>query len=877
MIGEIPAQKVTDGLMPTPPLPDDIKRIDLTENARQVLTRRYVRRGKNGEPVETVEEMFWRVAHHIAKVEETWLPDTSHRTREFFKLLSSKCFFPNSPTFTGAGTPLGQLAACFVLPISDDMGRHPAGIFQSLRDAALIQQTGGGNGFSFSSLRPKNTLVKSSAGRATGPVGFLRVYDKAFGEIAQGGTRRGANMAVLRVDHPDIEDFITCKTDENAITNFNISVGVTDAFMEAVMRNETWDLRFPDVSDQAYHGFAGTLEEAEKAGIPIKVHNTIPARDLFNTIVEQAHHNGEPGLLFLDAANRSNPVPHLYQLEATNPCGEQWLGPYENCCLGSVNLAQHFGPDGSVDWEKLRWSVQQSTIFLDDVVEANAYVPAVPQLAEAAHQARRIGLGIMGLGDLMYHAGIRYGSAEGQEFGSQVMEFVRYIAMQTSIELARQRGAFPAIKGSIYDPSNLVWEPPRPATPYGCEFGRPIVDWTAIVTGIQKYGIRNAAQTTVAPTGTIATVAGCEGYGCEPVFALAYTRHVNDHGNDLQLAYTSPLFEKALLDAGLDEPVRKQVIEQVMENGTCQDLLNIPEHIKHTYVVSGDISAEEHVRMQAALQAFVDNSLSKTINFPVEATEEDVALSYQLAWELGCKGITVYITGSRQKVVLETQATARQKQIEGEELVTNENFVPAQKSEQTPVWHDSKKPRPRILRGYTYSINTPLGKAFVTINENGGNQPFEVFINTAKAGSDTAAVSEAIGRLISYILRISSPVSPRDRLKEVWRQLSGIGGGRSLGFGPNRVRSLPDGVAQLLAEYFESTEDQASAADEPAQGGNGFHLLSEAGRSAQAGNESPSSAQQNLRFGDLCPECGQASVVNEEGCRKCYACGFSEC
>ena len=877
MIGDFPAHSVKEGLLPTPPLPADLKQVDLTENARQVLTRRYVRRGKNGEPIETVEEMFWRVAYHIARVEEAWAPDTAQRTREFYQLLTTKCFFPNSPTFTGAGTPLGQLAACFVLPIADDMGRHPAGIFQSLRDAALIQQTGGGNGFAFSRLRPKNTLVKSSAGRATGPVGFLRVYDKAFGEIAQGGTRRGANMAVLRVDHPDIEDFITCKTDENAITNFNISVGITDAFMQAVAHDEAWELRFPDVTAPEYHGFNGTLEDAEQAGVPIKVYKTIPARELFNKIVEQAHHNGEPGLLFLDAANRSNPVPHLYPLEATNPCGEQWLGPYENCCLGSVNLAQHLGPDGSVDWEKLRWSVQLSTIFLDDVVEANAYVPAVPQLAVAAHQARRIGLGIMGLGDLMYHAGIRYGSTEGQEFGAQVMEFVRYVAMQTSIELARQRGAFPAIQGSIYDPNDLLWAPPAPVTPYQQDFGRPELDWDAIVAGIRQYGIRNAAQTTVAPTGTIATVAGCEGYGCEPVFALAYIRHVNDHGNDLQLAYTSPLFEQALRQAGVDEPSRQHIIEQVMENGTCQDLDNIPQRVKHTFVVSGDISADEHVRMQAALQAFVDNSLSKTINFPSDATEEDVALAYQLAWELGCKGITVYITGSRQKVVLETQATAKQKQPEAEAALAKESTAQETKTEQVALWHDPKKPRPRILRGYTYSINTPLGKAFVTINENGGNQPFEVFINTAKAGSDTAAVSEAIGRLISYILRISSPVSPRDRLKEVWRQLSGIGGGRSLGFGPNRVRSLPDGVAQLLAEYFESTEDQAAASGEPVQGGNGYHLLSESARSAKAGDENPSSAQQPLKFGDLCPECGLAAVVNEEGCRKCYACGFSEC
>ena len=388
-----------DGLLPTPPLPEDLAPVSLTDNARQVLVRRYVRRGRDGSPIETVEEMFWRVAYHVASVEALWGGDSLERARQFYKLLTTKCFFPNSPTFTGAGTPLGQLAACFVLPISDDMGRDPAGIFQTLRDAALIQQTGGGNGFSFSRLRPKGALVKSSAGQATGPVGFLRVYDKAFGEIAQGGTRRGANMAVLRVDHPDIEEFITCKIDENAITNFNISVGITDAFMEAVRQDEMWDLRFPDVQAPEYKVFNGTLEQAEAAGVPIKVHQRVNARELFDKIVRQAHHNGEPGVLFLDAANRLNPVPHLYQLEATNPCGEQFLAPYENCCLGSVNLAQHCGPGGTVDWEKLRQSVVTSTIFLDDVVEANAYVPAVPQLREAALRARRIGLGIMGLGD----------------------------------------------------------------------------------------------------------------------------------------------------------------------------------------------------------------------------------------------------------------------------------------------------------------------------------------------------------------------------------------------------------------------------------------------------------------------------------------------
>jgi ribonucleoside-diphosphate reductase alpha chain len=1224
MLKDNPTSAAADaGLLPTPPRPDDLPPVTLTENAHSVFLRRYARRGPDGKPVETVEETFWRVAWHVAKVESEWGADEMAAARDYYGLLAEKRFFPNSPTFTGAGTPLGQLAACFVLPISDDMGRRESGIFQTLRDAALIQQTGGGNGFAFSRLRPKNALVKTSAGKATGPVGFLRVYDQAFGEIAQGGTRRGANMGVLRVDHPDIEEFITCKTDENAITNFNISVGITDAFMRAVQNDEEWPLRFPDVSDPRYKTFEGTLEDAEQAGLPILTYKTVNARELFNRIVTQAHHNGEPGLLFLDAANRQNPVPHLYALEATNPCvtgdtliytrdglhradelaqtaspldvavdgrfgtdtlqpashvfatgvkdvfrlktvegyevrltadhqvmtergwsaakdlrpgdrvhllnrpggfgqagtpelgivlgwlvgdgtvnqvravlsffgrekaelapmfaeavtalvdrdgrysenlnrrypagltdlperdevriqsdrllklaaqygladeklqvpaviftaneptqraflqalftadgtvndggekgcsvrltsvsytllqdvqrmllnfgiasriyaerraagyrrlpdgkgglaeywcsayhelaitkanliqfanrvgflseakqtalldylsrmtrgpyrerfmarveflepdgretvydlqqpttnsfianglvvhncGEQWLGPYENCCLGSINLAEHFGPEGTVDWEKLRDSTELSTRFLDDVVQGNAYVPAVPQLKEAAYRARRIGLGVMGLADLMYHAGIRYGSPEGQEFVAQVMEFVRYHCMRTSIELAKARGPFEAIAGSLYDPKDLKWTPPQPLAAYIRDFGRPDVDWKAVVRDIKKHGIRNAAQTTIAPTGTIATVSGCEGYGCEPVFALAYIRHVNDNGQDLKLTYTSPLFEAALEQAGLDEPARDRIIEQVVAIGTCQGIAGLPEHIADTFVVSGDISAEEHVRMQAALQAFVDNSLSKTVNFPAGATEDDVATAYQLAWELGCKGITVYVTGSRETVVLETHETAKNKEPE------------APLADLPALWNETKKPRPRALPGYTYITNTPVGKAFVTINENGGGQPFEVFLTTAKAGSETAAVSEALGRLISYLLRLASPVAPRVRLREVFSQLSGIGGSRSMGFGPNRVGSLPDGVSQALAEYLDSTEHRFS--DQPARPANG-HAAPDMG-----GGEQPAFNAQAI--GDICPECGHASVINEEGCRKCYSCGYSEC
>ncbi|MGD2253378.1 MAG: adenosylcobalamin-dependent ribonucleoside-diphosphate reductase [Anaerolineales bacterium] len=801
-----------------PSLPEGLGKVELSDNARTVLMKRFIRRGEMGEPQETVEQMFWRVSYHVAAAEESWGADVLAIARQYYDLLTSKRFFPNSPTFTGAGTPLGQLAACFVIPIMDDMGRETAGIFQSLRDSALIQQTGGGNGFSFSRLRQKGAIVSSSGGRATGPVGFLQVYDKAFGEIAQGGTRRGANMAVLRVDHPDIRSFITCKVDETQITNFNISVAVTDSFMQALCDDSTYDLIAPHTG---------------------KVVDTVRAREIFDLMVEHGHHNGEPGVLFIDTANASNPVPHLYELEATNPCGEQWLGPYENCCLGSINLAQHFGPEGMVDWDLLRRSVVLATRFLDDVINANAYVPGVEQLEEAALRARRIGLGIMGLSDLMYHARVRYGSEESLQFAGKVMEYIRYHCMMTSIELARDRGPFPAIQGSIYDPESLQWQPPRPFTPYQHEYGRPPVEWDKVTEGILEHGIRNAAQTTIAPTGTIATVAGCEGYGCEPVFALAYYRHVDDYGKDLRLTYTSPLFERALTKEGLDESAKQALIDQVMEKGSCQGLEEVPEIIRQVFVVSTDITPEEHVRMQASLQAFVDNSLSKTCNFPENATEDDVARAYLLAWETGCKGLTVYVAGSRQKAVLETKETAERKGTAADAM-------------QLAIWEESKKPRPQRLEGCSYQIDTPLGKAFVTINENGGGQPFEVFITTAKAGSETAAVSEAIGRLISLLLRVASPVPPRERMVEIVRQLAGIGGGRPLGFGPNRVLSLPDGLAQALAAYLGETPVTRPVEGEPGE-------------------------QLQMQIGDLCPDCGAAALVSEEGCRKCYRCGFTEC
>lgn len=830
-----------------------------TENSVTVLQKRYLRKDENGRPAESIAEMFRRVAQHVAQAEAE--ANRAPVEEDFYKLLTRLRFVPNSPTFTGAGTPLGQLAACFVLPIADDMGRHSGGIFQTLRDAALIQQTGGGNGFSFSRLRPKNSLVVSSMGKATGPVGFLRVYDRAFGEIAQGGSRRGANMAVLRIDHPDIEEFISCKTTEGAIANFNISVGITDAFMESVEQDTDWPLIFPDTQAPQYREFQGTIEDAHAVGLPLKTHATVRARELFNRIVKQAWRNGEPGVLFLDAAQRDNPVPHLGHYESTNPCGEQFLLPYENCCLGSVNLAKHLtvAADGApaIDWAGIIDTVETGVRFLDDVVTVNAYVPAVPQLREAAQRSRRIGLGIMGLADMLYHMGIRYGTEEGQELAAQIMEFCRYHAMETSIKLAKERGPFPAISGSLYDPHNLTWQPPQwPDWLGGAprhDWGRPALDWKELKKKIKKHGIRNAAQLTIAPTGTIATVSGTEGYGCEPVFALAYTRYVQDDGQQIPLRYSSPLFTQALDNAGIDAEAKERILEQVAQTGSCQEIQEIPEALRQTFVIASDIPAEGHIRMQAALQVFTDASISKTVNFPSNATPDDIAEAFWLAWHLGCKGLTVYVAGSREKEVLETQAVRQQK--EAPESPQPVAAAPAPK----PWEGRTVRPRPKWLIGRTYGVPTPLGNAFVTLNINGHDQPFEVFLNVAKAGSDTAAVAEAIGRLISLNLRLPSPMEPRHRLEEVVDQLSGIGGGRPLGFGHNRVLSLPDGVARALSNYLEET--------------NGAPL-----EAVSTGPAEPNKTQLPLfPVGDLCPACGQAAMAYTEGCRRCYACGHSEC
>ncbi len=646
----------------------------------------------------------------------------------------------------------------------------------------------------------------------------MQVYDAAFEEIAQGGSRRGANMAVLRVDHPDIREFITCKSQEGKVANFNISVAVTDKFMEAVKNDVTYELIDPH---------SKVVIEKPRA------------REIFEMMIESAYKNGEPGALFIDEANRTNPVSHLYELKATNPCGEQWLGPYENCCLGSINLGEHLNEEGKLDWESLKNTIKLSTRFLDNVVTANKYVPAVPQLKIAAENARRIGVGFMGVADVMYSMGIKYGSEEGAEFAAQVAEFMRYFAMETSVELSKERGAFTKIKGSIYDPQNVTWTPPVSLKPFTRDFGRPSLDWGLIEEGIRKHGIRNAAQTTVAPTGTISTVAGVEGYGCEPTFALAYVRNVYQAAGDegrMTLTYTSPYFDKALMSLNMKDDMRRKIIDEILLTGSCQAVSELPDYVKKVFVVSSDISPEEHILMQASIQAFIDNSISKTCNFPANATREDVAKVYMMGWEMGCKGLTVYVTGSRKEVVLETKDTQSKKDLKE----SNINKI-------SPVDRGYK------LSGITYKVATPQGKAFITVNRDTNGKPMEVFANVGKAGTDVAALSEALGRMISGWLRVS--VDPLLTIKEIVGQLIGIGGSTSVGFGRNKVSSIPDAIAKTLSEEFDIQVRS-----------NGANVIDEVKKDISV-----------FSYTNMCPECGNSTLILEEGCSKCYTCGYSVC
>ena len=732
--------------------------LELSPNAVTVLERRYLKRDKEGKILETPDDMFQRVAKTIADAEKCFAKGEkpAELAKEFYRMMTTLEFLPNSPTLMNAGRELGQLSACFVLPVGDSMEE----IFEAIKQTALIHKSGGGTGFAFSRIRPANDVVLSTKGISSGPLSFMKVFDAATETIKQGGTRRGANMGILRVDHPDIMDFIMCKRDQTVLTNFNISVGLTEKFMEAVEKDEEYDIINP--------------RSGEPAGRK-------SARKVFDHIIELAWNNGEPGIIFLDRLNRDNPTPHIGAIEATNPCGEQPLLPYESCNLGSLNLARMVTAKGEVDWDKLGHAVAMATRFLDNVIEINKY--PIPQISDMTRSNRKIGLGVMGWADMLILLGVPYDSDEAVELGEKLMKFITDKSRATSRELAKERGSFPNFKGSIYD---------------GKGKGGPV---------------RNATCTTIAPTGTISIIANCSS-GIEPLFAVSYVRQVLD--ND-KLIEVHPLFEKIAKERGF---YSKELMQRIAEHGTVQDIDEIPDDIRRVFVTSHDITPEDHIRMQAAFQKHTDNAVSKTVNFCNDASRDEVAQVYRLAYQLDCKGVTIYRDGSRDMQVLSV----------GKEKKAEED-VPFE-SQKSRV----KRDRPRALAGTTYQMQTGCGPLYVTINEDQAGL-FELFTTMGKAGGCASSQCEAIGRLVSLAWR--SGVQARQSVK----QLIGITCHKPSGFGDNRVTSCADAVAKAIQTHMAE---------------HGMEEL------------------RHAISGGACPECGGA-VEHEGGCCVCHACGYSEC
>ena len=823
-------------------VPQDLPAATLSENARVVLARRYLKKDEAGEPTEDPETMFWRIARVIA--EEDGKHGASDAAveevaRSFYELMTTGRFEPNSPTLMNAGRPLGQLSACFVLPVEDALSNGASGIYDTLRAMALVHQSGGGTGFSFSKLRPEGDTVRSTMGVASGPVSFMRLYDASTEVVKQGGTRRGANMGILRVDHPDIREFITCKNDTSQVTNFNISVAMTDAFMRAVRNGEEYDVVSPRT---------GQVVGREKS------------REIFAMIVEGAWKTGEPGVFFVDRANEHNPVPRLGSYEATNPCGEQPLLAYDVCNLGSINVGAfardgHFErPEDGIDWDAFRRVAHLSTHFLDNVIDANRY--PLDEIDDLAKKIRRVGLGIMGWADLLVRLGVRYDSDEGVALGRTVMAFIEEETRVASEKLAEARGVFPAWEESIWGPDD---ECARDAS------GNRIRD---------HRRLRNCNLTTVAPTGTISIIAGCSG-GIEPLFAVAFMRN--------QAGVMMPDVNEDFVARAKSEGWHSDdLMKRIAEEGHIH-FDEVPQEVQDVFRTAHDITPEWHVRMQAAFQAHVDSAISKTTNFAFEATRTDVRKIYEMAFELECKGVTVYRDGSRPMQVLSTGKTGQEDESgafpELEELKGQLADARAEKHELEGVLdkvrlqlkeHDReaaaarhKRQRPSMLRGRTMKLESPLGDLYVTINEDDKGKPFEVFCTVGKAGGAAMADSEAIGRLISLSLRSGIPITA------VRDQLRGISCDRAVGVGPQKVLSAPDAIAQAIERYLAEKEgvQEMLPIEVPVtvKGGAGV---------AGQGEYVVDHTAQTL---GACPDCGAGQLAFEEGCKRCYVCGFSEC
>lgn len=843
-----------------PPLPKILPKGTWTKQALRVLKERYLLKDNKGKMIETPEQMCWRVAWEIASAEGCWgktRKEVKDLAEKYYKLLATHEFLPNSPTLMNAGADNRmQYSGCFVLPVEDSLEE----IFDAIKYQALIHQTGGGTGFSFSRLRPQGSIVSSSGGVASGPVSFMRIFDAATNEIKQGGKRRGANMGILRVDHPDILEFIHCKED-GGITNFNISVAITDKFMDAYKKGTNYDLVDPKTK--------------KKTG-------ELSAREVFEKIQDSAWKTGDPGVIFIDRRNKgtSNPVPALGPIEATNPCGEQELYPFDACNLGSIFLgyfikekdpsvgaSTEFGRASSgqagereVDWEKLRDVVRLAVRFLDSVIEVNPY--PLDKIRQTVLATRRIGLGIGGWADMLIELNIPYDSDDALSLAKEVMGFIQKEAVKATQKLAKERAPFPLWPISIYKN-----ETPR----------------------------RNSTVTTIAPTGTISIIAGASS-GIEPLFAIAFQHVVKDKHLDRTLNFINPKFEKIARESNCWS---REVEEKVAESGMVSGIDQIPQKIKDIFRTAHEIHHDWHIKTQAAFQKYTDNAVSKTINMKNHVTPEDIGHAYLLAWTTDCKGVTVFRDGCKETQVL--------------------NMGVRGKEESSDVDDGPTLGRPLKVIGATYKMNTPVGSAFVTINEDETGEPLEVFINVGKAGSDVTAMAEALGRTISTSLRFKGRLQPKERAREIALQLAGIGGRRSVGFGKNKILSLPDAIAAALSMHFgfkvngflsfNSTGGDKYRKDESVgakkdlaeavmtatlPSGNGEPRFAGSNDRTAVSAESflasrltgkddpihplhPASEVTPKAVGDICPSCGASSLVYQEGCVKCSSCGHSEC
>ncbi len=732
--------------------------ITLTDNAKRVLKKRYLKKNSQGQTIETPEQMFKRVAHHIAMAEKLYGNASQMEKVEetFYRMMTEFKFLPNSPTLMNAGRRLGQLAACFVLPVEDSM----EGIFDALKNAALIHKSGGGTGFSFSHLRPKDSRVGTTGGVASGPISFMRIFNTATEQVKQGGTRRGANMGILNVDHPDIMEFIHCKKHNQDLNNFNLSVAVTDPFMEAVKHKSHYDLIDP--------------RDNRKVG-------ELNAMDVYQALVIQAWENGDPGIIFIDRINMDNPLPSLGPIESTNPCGEQPLLPMEACNLGSINLAKYVIEnelEPAIDYEGLKDIVWWSVRFLDNTIDMSKY--PLMDIDTMVKNNRKIGLGVMGFADMLYQLKVPYNSEKALEIGEEVMQFIQKESHEASKQIAEERGVFPNFERSIYKE--------REGATY-----------------------RNATTTTIAPTGTLSIIANCSS-GIEPLFALSFVRRVMD--ND-ELMEVNPFFERAVKERGF---YSRDLMDIVAKKGSIQDIKEIPEDIRAIFVTAHDVTPEWHIRMQAAFQKYTDNAVSKTVNLPKDATPDDVMKVYNLAYELGCKGVTIYRDGSRENQVLSFDNTTKK----GLHSIAD------------------VKDRPETLEGFTTKIVTGMGNLYVTVTEYEG-EPFEVFATIGKSGRSTTAKTEAIGRLVSMALRAGVKV---DKIVD---QLKGIGGEHPIFQKDGLVLSIPDAISRVFEKRYLQ--------DKGTKKGKKY---------------------ENSLLGEICPDCGQ-TISFEEGCMTCHFCGFSKC